>query len=133
VVVALGPGIDGLYWKTAKPYQPLSPDWQPQVMGCSGAVWLDADGDGRKTAARDYAERLAADCRDLPLLVGRLASFDAAVAAQAAHVWDVQGHSLFSAESGEALRQAAPPVRAGFDSYFAARRASAQARSAAGK
>jgi hypothetical protein len=133
VVVALGPGVDGLYWKTAKPYQPLSPDWQSQVMGCSGAVWLDADGDGRRTAARDYAERLAAGCRDLPLLVQRLASFDAAVAAQAAHVWDVAGHSLFSDETGEVLRQAAPAVRAGFDAYLAARRANTQARSAAGK
>ena len=27
VAIALGPGIDGLHWKTAKPYQPDSPDW----------------------------------------------------------------------------------------------------------
>ncbi len=43
VAIALGPGVDGLYWRTAKPYQPDSPYWNPQVAGASGAVWLAVD------------------------------------------------------------------------------------------
>ena len=68
--VAIGPGIDEPYWRTAKPYQPDSPDWTPHVLGCSGAVWLDFDRDGRATPARAYAERLHARARgELPELV----------------------------------------------------------------
>ena len=51
VAIALGKGIDGPYWPTAKPYQPTSPDWEPRTLGVSGAVWLDGDGDGRRTSA----------------------------------------------------------------------------------
>lgn len=43
VAIATGPGIAGLYWKTAKPYQPDSPEWTPRTVGASGAVWLDVD------------------------------------------------------------------------------------------
>jgi hypothetical protein len=43
VAIALGPGVDGLYWRTAKAYQPDSPYWNPQVAGASGAVWLAVD------------------------------------------------------------------------------------------
>jgi hypothetical protein len=60
VAIATGPGIKGLFWPAAKPYQPTSPQWEPRTIGCSGAVWLDADGDGRRTAAYDYAQRLFA-------------------------------------------------------------------------
>src|SRR5690606_2704261 len=56
VVIALGPGVEQSFWKTAKPYQPMSPVWKPYVIGCSGAVWIDADGDGRATPAREYAD-----------------------------------------------------------------------------
>src|SRR4029453_1276386 len=55
VAVALGPGVSGLYWPTAKPYQPTGPDWTPYVLGLSGAIGLDADGDGKQTAAHEYA------------------------------------------------------------------------------
>ena len=60
VAIATGPGIDGLHWKTAKPYQPDSPNWTPRVIGCSGAIWLDVEGDGRRTSAHQYATRLLA-------------------------------------------------------------------------
>jgi hypothetical protein len=129
--IAIGPGIDGPWWKTAKPYQPVSPDWEPHVIGCSGAVWLDVDGDGRPTPAFDYAERAhAASAGDLAKLVAALAEYDAATVAQGARRFDVAGGSLTSPESQAVLQAAAPPVQAGFRRYLEAWRDSEIARGA---
>lgn len=56
--VVRGPGVTQLYWPIAKPYQPTSPDWSPEFMAVTGAVWIDADGDHKITSARAYAKRL---------------------------------------------------------------------------
>jgi hypothetical protein len=130
VAVALGPGIDGLYWKTAKPYQPTSPEWRSYVLGCSGALWLDADGDGRRTPAVEYARRLISKTGDnLPALLTGLAEYDEAVAAQAAHLWQEAGGRLLSPAAQEALGQAAPTVQRGVRAYLDAWRESQIARS----
>jgi hypothetical protein len=129
VAIATGPGIDGLYWKTAKPYQPTSPEWQALVIGCSGAVWLDVDGDGRRTPAVDYARRLVPAAGDLATLLANLADYDEAVAAQTAHLWQESGHKLLSPVAQDALRQAAPVVQRGVQAYLDAWRASQIARS----
>ena len=129
--IAIGPGIDGPWWKTAKPYQPVSPDWEPHVVGCSGAVWLDIDGDGRPTAAFDYAQRAyAAAAGDLAKLVAGLAEYDAATSAQGAHLFRGAGGSLTSAESQAVLQAAAPGVQTGFRRYLEAWRANEIARAA---
>ncbi len=129
VAIATGPGIDGLYWRTAKPYQPTSPDWTPRVIGCSGAVWVDADGDGRRTSAREYADGLFRKHGDsLPDLLSSLAEHDAAVAAQAAALYQNASGQLLNVESQKLIRDAAPPVRDGFRSYLDAWRASQIAR-----
>jgi hypothetical protein len=121
VAIAIGPGIDGPWWKTAKPYQPVSPDWEPHVIGCSGAVWLDVDGDGRPTAAFDYAQRAyAAAAGDLAKLVAGLAEHDAATSAQGAHLFHSAGGSLTSAESQAVLQASVPAVQAGFRRYLEA-------------
>jgi hypothetical protein len=131
VAIALGPGIDGPYWKTAKPYQPTSPGWEPHVIGASGAVWLDADGDGRRTAAFDYAQRLIGASRgDLPRLIEALADYDEAVAAQAAHLVQLSGRSLLTDDAQAALKAAAPPVQDGVRTYLAAWRECEIARAA---
>jgi hypothetical protein len=131
VAIAIGPGIDGPWWKTAKPYQPVSPDWEPHVIGCSGAVWLDVDGDGRPTAAFDYAQRVyAATAGGLAKLVAGLAEYDAATSAQAAHLFRAAGGSLTSAESQAVLQVAAPGVQTGFRRYLEAWRENEIARAA---
>lgn len=53
VAVATGPGITAAYWPTAKPYQPTSPEFTPYVLGVSGAVFADADGNGTFESAGD--------------------------------------------------------------------------------
>jgi hypothetical protein len=105
VAIATGPGISGLYWPTAKPYQPTSPDWQPYVLGVSGAIFIDGDGDGRWTSPRECAERLFAEHRDdLPKFSDALAKTDNAVAAQAAHVLRMAGISLDSDQISPEIR-----------------------------
>jgi hypothetical protein len=129
VAIATGPGVDGLYWRTAKPYQPVSPEWTAQTIGCSGAVWLDADGDGRKTSAYDYAQRLVmASKGDLADLVERLRGYDEAVAAQAAHLVQSPEGSLMAPEARSVLEKGTPETRSGFRDYLQAWRDSQAAR-----
>ena len=130
-VLATGPGIEGPYWKTAKAYQPTSPDWTPHVLAASGAVWLDADGDGRKTPAYEYARlEVAATAGDLAKLVESLGNYDRAVAVQAAHQVQSSGRSLLSDESQAIWTKAAPAVQAGFRQYLEAWRENQMSRSA---
>lgn len=131
VAIATGPGIDRLYWKTAKPYQPDSPVSEPRVVGCSGAVWLDVDGDGRRTSARQYAQRLFSEAAgNLTALVGGLSDFDQAVASQAAHlVQSSSGPGWFDQVQLQ-LSDNAPSVRAGFEDYLQALRENQSARAA---
>jgi hypothetical protein len=118
VALALGPGIDGPYWATAKPYQPTSPDWRPYTLGISGAVWFDADGDGVHTPARKYAERaLAAAGGDPAKLVAALGDYDAPIASQAAHLYRAAGGSLTAEPLVEALKTVPPAVAEGFRAY----------------
>jgi hypothetical protein len=99
------------------------------VIGCSGAVWLDADGDGRRTAARDYAERLMArHGRDVPRLVAQLADYDEAIAAQISHLLRASGVSLNDDNFQTALQDAAPHVKRGIQRYQDAWRANEIAR-----
>ena len=118
VAIATGPGVQGLYWRTAKPYQSVSPDWESRVIGCSGAIWLDNDRDGRRTSPRTYAERLvAASPNELSPLIQSLAKYDAAVAAQVAHLVRVAGVSLQSEPLLTALKNAPPATQDGFHAY----------------
>ncbi len=129
VAIALGPGVHGLYWRTAKPYQPTSIEAKTHVIGCSGAVFLDADNDGRRTCAREYAERLiATEHGDVVKLVSRLSESDEATAAQVAHLLRASGVSLQSEQLQAALKSAAPPTQAGFQKYIESRRENESAR-----
>jgi hypothetical protein len=128
VAVATGPGIDGWYWRTAKPYQPDSPRFEAQVVGASGAVWLDADRDGRATPAYDYARRLVDQANgELPALFKALADFDEAVAAQAANLAQHDGADLESDAVRRELLKASDATQAGFQDYLRARRANESA------
>jgi hypothetical protein len=131
VAVATGPGVSGLYWPTAKPYQPTSPDWEPYVLGVSGAIWLDGDADGRRSSPREYAERLIADGRgDLAKVCKSLEDFDGATAAQVAHLVRLAGVSPDAEQMSTLLRSAAPAVKQGFAAYRDAWRESERARAA---
>ena len=128
VAVATGPRIDSFYWRTAKPYQPLSPDWEGATIACTGAIWLDIDKDGERTSPRDYAQRLVdAAGKNWPELVDKLSKYDEAVAAHVAHLVSQSQPSQFGALL-DASRQASAATRSGFQAYRDAARESEIAR-----
>jgi hypothetical protein len=125
VAVARGPGVRGLYWPVAKPYQPTSLDWQPYVWGSSGIVRMDVDGDGQWTCADQYAAAAvqAAD-GDFARLMQVLSVHDLPTCIHAADHWVQTGHSL-DATDNQALLNAAPDhIRRGFLEYEASYRES---------
>src|SRR5262249_48029787 len=90
VAVASGPGVTELYWPIAKPYQPTSPKVDRRVIGASGAVWIDADGDGKRTSAYAYAHRLMTTHGALKVIAA-LSDYDEAVAVQVASLFKARG------------------------------------------
>ena len=123
VAIARGPGIEQPFWKTAKPYQPTSTAWRSQVVGCSGALWLDADRDGQRTSAREYAKQSwDSSGGQLPRLLMLLTDYDSAVAAQAAEIYQASGGSFTDTSARQALQTANRTVREGFSQYMQAMR-----------
>lgn len=118
VAIATGPGIDAPFWRTAKPYQWLSEDWSPRVIGCSEAVWIDADNDGQISSARDYA-RQAVDAAqgDLPKLFQQLATHNEATAAQAAFLISQASKPVSAEQLNAALKSASPRTQTGFERF----------------
>lgn len=80
VAVATGPGVLEPFWEVRKPYQPTSDEWTPRVIGISSALWVDGDGDGRRTSPLEIAERLLQSWSEDPqALVKQLSAFDRSV------------------------------------------------------
>jgi hypothetical protein len=130
VAVATGPGVRELYWPIAKPYQPTSPRVDRKVIGSTGAVWLDGDGDGERTSAFAYAERLLRETgAELPKLLRALADYDEAVAEQAAGLLQARGVAVQAPEVLAAAKQAGEPVGRGFQAFVEAWRECQIARS----
>ena len=124
VMVVQGPGVRGAFWKTARPYQPKSSRFEPHTLGVSGAIWLDVDGDGRGTAAREVAGRAWGKAGgDLSKLFAtlELAGVDAAVAAQAAWWCDEAGVDLQGEETRRSWMSRGAAVRQGWERYLGAR------------
>jgi hypothetical protein len=134
VAVATGPGVEALHWPIGKPYQPASPAVRKRVLGLTGAVWLDADSDGRPTPALAVAHKIADDAgADWRKAIRGLAGSDEAVAAQAAGLLRAQGHSPADKEVRDEARSAGEAVLRGFDVYAAEWRESQIARPGVGK
>lgn len=129
VAIAVGPGVKAPYWRTAKPYQPTSIDDETHVIGCSGAVWLDGDGDGRRTSARQYAEKLVTAHRADPArMLAELASYDQATAVQTAWLLNSSGANLQEEAFQKLLGSSSRTIQDGFRSFQQAVRASEIAR-----
>jgi hypothetical protein len=132
VAVASGPGVGELFWPISKPYQPTSPVVKKRVIGITGAVWLDVDGDGKRTSARDYAKQLVSDAKcDWKKAITSLSGYDEAVASQAASLLRAAGVSPSDKDVRAAAKAAGAQVLRGFDAYSEAWRESQIARDAA--
>ena len=120
VALAIGPEVTAPFWAVPKPYQPTSPKWTGRVIAATNPIWLDADGDGRFTAARGYARQLVEHHgKNPPALLSELARFDEATAAQAASLCVAVGMDINSDSFRRALGSAAESVRRGFESFGA--------------
>ena len=123
VAIATGPGITSPHWKTALPYQPTSSDFEPTSIGCSGAVWLDVDGDGRRSSARDYAEfAVGSSGGSVETILEKLQTYDEATAAQAAFVFHLQSGlnrqpPFLNSNAQPLVRAAQSHVRSGIQNY----------------
>jgi hypothetical protein len=119
VAIASGPGDGPVFWPIAKPYQPTSPEWHPRVIGATGAVWIDADGDGAWTPARGYAKRLVLESGSaLEVLLRLLRPYDEAVALQAAALLYEQGQLRPGMDVTPALAGASSATRRGFELFL---------------
>jgi hypothetical protein len=118
VAIADGPGIVAPYWPTAKPYQPTSTEFTPYVLGVSGAVFVDADGSGKFESAFEYARRELSAVNGAQALVEKLASYDAAVAMQAASLWRTQEPAGFEAKIRSLIPGASSHVANAFTAYL---------------
>jgi len=118
VAIASGPGVTAPFWETPRPYQPSSKTFNPRVLGATNPVWVDADGDGKFTSARRYAEQLVARHGTSPAKIfPALAGHDEAVAAQAASLCHAAGVDLRSLEAVRALRAGARAAQRGWVSF----------------
>ena len=121
VAIATGPPVTEPYWAIARPYQPSSTAWHPRVVGATNPVWIDGDGDGAFTAAREYARRLiASHGLKIPELIRALNGSAPGVAAQVAGFCHASGIDLKSKEVSTALVSGSRDVRAGFESFLRA-------------
>jgi len=129
VAIASGPGVTNLFWPIAKPHQPTSPIINRRVIGATGAVWIDGDGDGKRTSAYGYAKKLFESMGpNLSKLIPPLNRYDETVAAQAASLLQAQGVSLQDPTLRELLRETGPQVEQGFHNFAEAWRTSQLAR-----
>ncbi len=130
-VVAVGPGVAGRFWPTAKPYQPDSPDWHPYTLGATGAVSIDCDGHRGYNSPREYALKLIDESQgDASVLATRLREFDEATAAQAAAELRRRGELLAGDTVATLVKQGSPATAAAVRRYIDAWKASEAARAA---
>jgi hypothetical protein len=116
VAIAEGPGDGMPFWSIAKPYQPASPDWTPRVIGSTGAVWIDADKNGRPNAAFDYAAEIIDSAQgDITKMIKLLANYDEAVAIQVAGALWTHQRNLTSSDISMALQGATKATKEGFE------------------
>ena len=116
VAIAEGPGRGMPYWPIAKPYQPASPDWTPKVLGSTGPVWIDADKNGKRNAALEYANEIIGSSEgDINKVVKRLAAYDEAVAIQVAVSLWINGKDLMASDIANALKAANVATKNGFE------------------
>ena len=121
VAIAEGAQQSLPFWPIVKPFQPTSPSWSPYVIGCTGAVWIDYDGDGKPTPAIEYAEKIVKQFRtQLPELIKQLNRYDQSVATQAAALLYESSIDLSSPVFTNALKLAKDSTRQGIQKFIQA-------------
>jgi len=121
VAIAEGPYKYLPYWPLVKPFQPVSTKFTPVVIGSTGAVWIDNDGDGLPTCAYQYAFNAWQESNgEVNAFIHQLGSYDEAVAVQAASLLHEKGWSLQEPQLLKALSTAKADIQLGFQNYLKA-------------
>lgn len=119
VAIATGPGVHEPYWNIPFPYQPQGRLRDPQVLGLTNPVYLDADGDGNYTSPRGLAQAILTKIgTDPEKLLPALADYDEAVVTQVASLCEKQVVEIRGAAFQELLLRAAEHVQRGFANYL---------------
>jgi hypothetical protein len=114
VAVALGPGSNMPFWPIEKPYQAQSPDWEPNVIGITGAVWIDGDRNGKRDTANDYAKIIIRSSKSVNEMISEVKKYDKAVAVQLAALLWKSGKDMSTPEVSEALDHAPAYIKDAF-------------------
>ncbi|HEX3870663.1 MAG TPA: hypothetical protein VHV77_09515, partial [Pirellulales bacterium] len=102
--------------------------WEPYVLGVSGPVRIDGNGDARFSSPQEHAARLIDSAGDnLERLIESLAAYDDAVSVQAASLLRRRGIEPNGERLNILLQTAAPSVERGFRAYGGARAESLRA------
>ena len=104
VLQASGPGIDEPFWRTPLPYQKSSPHFEPRLIGSTGAIWIDADRDGKVQSAYDYATAIEkSNKNDFAACLDQLGNHTSPVSIQFASIWQAKHKNLYSDRNNELL------------------------------
>ena len=119
VAVARGPGTHVPFWPIARPFEHKSSQFNPQVLGISGAVRIDANGDHHFTSAYEYAKELwESSNHEIPVFINKLKNYDESVSIQAASVMEERGVEMSGNDLTKALSKAPLKVRNGFGQFI---------------
>ena len=115
VAIAEGDGRGMPYWPINEPYQPMSIEWTPKLIGSTGAVWIDGDGDGIRSSAYDYALKLLKRVKNDPKkLMKFLSSYHESISTQAAAQLWKNGTDLNGQQMQHLLKDSNESVKRGF-------------------
>jgi hypothetical protein len=106
-------------WGLARPYQPTSRHFDLQMISITNPIWVDADGDGKFTCAREYARQLVEKYHVLPELFAELATYDYYVAAHCGELLAARGQNLATSEITALIAKAPAEIERGFREYLA--------------
>ena len=88
------------------------------MIAASGAIWIDADGNGKRNAALDYANKLLEDTDgDLDAIFRQIDDYDAAVIAQVADLLVQRGTTPRDPAVISHLKSSSPTVRTAYNRY----------------
>ena len=115
VAIAEGNGRGMPFWPIAEPYQPASIEWTPRLIGSTGAVWIDGDGDGKRTSSYEYATKILQRVSNDPKkAIKLLSSYHESISIQAAALLWKNGTDLNGHQLQQALKDSNESVKRGF-------------------
>ncbi len=98
-------------------------------MAVTGAIFVDADGDGDFSCAKKYAARICMDAKnDIASVTRELKRFDSSTAAHAAAIVHSTSPEDFVADVLPVARKSSPHIRQAFETYYDAWQKSERAR-----